>query len=447
MQFSEIKKILSEEATALGIAEYDIYFSKAESLSAETLKDEISTFSSSNGIGVSFRCVRDGKFGYASGELLEENELRGLVAKAYENAAYIESDDEALIFRGSEKYETTENEPLPDISTADLKKIALDIQKTTYAEDEAVTDGTQSGVGVVRSEVHMYNSYGLELHSNKSAYQYLAVAVVNKDGEAEEDYEYRYAKSFDKANELSAEAVKNALSKLGAGSVASGSYNVVFSGKMLATLLGTFSGAFSAKNAQLGLSQLAGKEGTVIAAENITITDDPFSDLVLYKTTFDAEGVATKTKNVVENGVLNTLLYDLATAKKAGKTTTANASRGSYASPTAISPYCFYINGGKCSFDELLETAGDGIYITELKGLHAGANAVTGDFSIESAGYRIESGKLAGAVKSFTIAGNFYDFLKKIDALSDRVVLSGSGISRGFGAPDALVKNMSVAGK
>ena len=447
MQFSEIKKILSEEASALGVTEYDIFFSQAESLSAETLKDEISTFSSSNGIGVCFRCIRDGKFGYASGERLEEAELRALVAKAYENAKYVESDDEAEIFRGSESYETVEDEVLPDISTAELKKIALDIQKATYAEDDAVTDGTQSGVGVVRSAVHMYNSYGLELHSTKSAYQYLAAAVVNKDGEAEEDYDYRYAKSFDKATELSAEVVKSALSKLGAGSVPSGSHNVVFSGKMLATMLATFAGAFSAKNAQLGLSLFAGKEDSVVAAEGITITDDPFSELILCKTAFDAEGVATKTKNVVENGVLKTLLYDLATAKKAGKTTTANASRGSYASPTAISPYCFYINGGENSFDELLALAGDGIYITELKGLHAGANAVTGDFSIESAGYRIENGKLAGAVKSCTIAGNFYDFLKKIDALSDRVVLAGSGVSRGFGAPDALVKNMSVAGK
>ena len=243
MEFSEIKKVLSQEAAALGIAEYDIYFSRAESLSTETLKDEISTFSSSNGIGVCFRCIRDGKFGYASGELLEENELRELVAKAYENATYIESDDEVEIFRGSEKYETVDSEELPEISTADLKKLALDIQKVTYSQDASVTDGTQSGVGVIRSEVHMSNSYGLELHSTKSAYQYVAIAVVNRDGESEEDYDYRYDNSFDNATSLSAEVVKSALSKLGAESVASGSYNVVFSGKMMATLLSTFSGS------------------------------------------------------------------------------------------------------------------------------------------------------------------------------------------------------------
>ncbi len=447
MDFSQIKAILSEEASILGIDRYDIYFSQSESISAETLKDTISSFNNSNGIGVCFRCIRDGKFGYASGERLEETELRALVAKAYENAQFVESDDEAEIFRGSPSYRSVKECEVPEISTADLKRIALSIQKTTYGQSESVTDGTQSGVGVVRSRVDMYNSYGLELHSEKSAYQYLAVAVVNRDGESEEEYDYRYDKSFENATQLSHKVVEDALSKLGAKNVPSGTYNVVFSGKMLATLLGTFSGAFSAKNAQLGLSLFAGKEGCAVAAPHVTITDDPFSELVLCQTAFDAEGVATETKNVVENGVLKTLLYDLATAKKAGKTTTANASRASYAAPTAISPYCFYINGGSCTFEQLLQSAGEGIYITELKGLHAGANEVTGDFSIESAGYWIRGGKLEGAVKSFTIAGNFYEFLKNLDTLSDRVVLAGSGVSRGFGAPDALVKNMSIAGQ
>lgn len=447
MEFSKIKEILAEEAKALGVTEYDIYFSRSESLSAETLKQEISSFSSSNGIGISFRCIRDGKFGYASSELITPEEVRGLVAKAYENALYIESDDEAVIFRGSEHYETVENPVLPEISTAELKDIAMDIQKTTYAQSEYVTDGTQSGVGVIRESVDMCNSYGLELHEEVNAYQYVVAAVVNKDGDSEQDFEYNFDVSFDKATALSKPVVESALSKVGAGQVESGSYDLVLSGKMLATLLATFSGSFSAKNAQLGLSLFAGKEGSAVAADFITITDDPFSDMMLCKSAFDAEGVATYKKNVVENGVLKTLLYDLATAKKAGKETTANASRGSYSAPTAISPYCLYINAGEKTLDQLLAEAENGIYITELKGLHAGANAVTGDFSIESAGYRIEGGKLVGAVKSFTIAGNFYELLKNIDSLSDKVSLARPGIGRGFGAPDALLKKVSVAGK
>ena len=171
---------------------------------------------------------------------------------------------------------------------------------------------------MIRGSVDMYNSYGLELHDEVNAYQYLVAAVVNKDGESEQDFEYNFDTRFDKATELSAPVVESALSKIGAGQVVSGSYDLVLSGKMMATLLSTFSGSFSAKSAQLGLSLFAGKEGSAVAADFITITDDPFSDMMLCKNAFDAEGVATYKKNVVENGVLKTLLYDLATAKKAG---------------------------------------------------------------------------------------------------------------------------------
>ena len=87
-----------------------------------------------------------------------------------------------------------------------------------------------------------------------------------------------------------------------------------------------------------------------------------------------------------------------------------------------------------------------GIYITELKGLHAGANAITGDFSIESAGFLIESGKRCGAVKSFTVAGNFFDLIKNIEDISNNVDFSIPSLTA-FGAPDVLVRQMSVAGK
>ena len=82
-----------------------------------------------------------------------------------------------------------------------------------------------------------------------------------------------------------------------------------------------------------------------------------------------------------------------------------------------------------------------------MKGLHAGANAVTGDFSIESAGFIIRNGKKAEAVRAFTVAGNFFELLKRVEALSDTVEF---GMPHGFtayGAPHILVRKMSIAGK
>jgi PmbA protein len=160
------------------------------------------------------------------------------------------------------------------------------------------------------------------------------------------------------------------------------------------------------------------------------------------QTSFDDEGVATYKKNVVENGVLNTLLYDLTTAIKTGKQTTANGRRGGN-----IAPYNFGICAGDNTQDELFSKAADGIYVTGMKGLHAGANSITGDFSVESEGFIIKDGKKAGPIKSFTVAGNFFELIKNIDSLGNEVKW---GIPTGFtvfGSPDVLVMDMSVAGK
>ena len=162
---------------------------------------------------------------------------------------------------------------------------------------------------------------------------------------------------------------------------------------------------------------------------------------------FDGEGVATYRKAVVENGVLKTLLYDLSTAKRAGTSTTGNGQRSSYSNPVSIAPYNFYLAPGQESEEALLARLGEGLYITELKGLHAGANDVTGDFSIESAGFMVRNGKRAEAIRSFTIAGNFFDMLKAIEALSDTVHFGMPGGFTVFGSPDVLLRRMSVAGK
>ena len=229
--------------------------------------------------------------------------------------------------------------------------------------------------------------------------------------------------------------------------VESGKYNVVLDPKQMRTILSVYSSAFSAKMAQMGMSLLAGKEGEKIASDIVTITDDPMREGVSIQTNFDAEGVAAFRKAVVEGGVLKTLLHNRETAANQGVESTGNASKGGYASPVAISPYAFCLEAGDKTEEELLNLAGNGIYITELKGLHAGANPITGDFSLESAGFKIENGKLTDAVKSFTIAGNFFELIKNISALSDKVEVAVTGGFTTFGAPAVLIPDMSVAGK
>jgi hypothetical protein len=99
------------------------------------------------------------------------------------------------------------------------------------------------------------------------------------------------------------------------------------------------------------------------------------------------------------------------------------------------------------SEEELLAKAENGVYITSLGGLHAGANAISGDFSLQSSGFKIEDGKKTDYIKSFTVAGNFYELLKNVVALADNCRLPRAMGSTTFGAPSVLVDGLSVAGK
>ena len=162
---------------------------------------------------------------------------------------------------------------------------------------------------------------------------------------------------------------------------------------------------------------------------------------------FDAEGCPTKAKNVIEAGELKTLLYNLKTAAVAGKETTGNASKGSYSASVGVRPFTMYLAGGTFTEEELLQKAGTGVFINSLSGLHAGADPVSGDFSLQSAGFLIENGEKTKAVKSFTVAGNFYELLKNITAVANNSKVPAAMGITAFGAPSVLVENLSIAGK
>ena len=442
MNFTEIKDIISAACEKFGVAEYEIYFTKGEDISAETLKTEVSAFSSGESAKVYFRCLVDGHMGYASSSYFNEDELADLVVRAKENASVIENNDTVFIFKGSESYaKTTAPEPVV-VDAGELKNKALEIQQATYAADPAVVDGTQSVAMSFRNEIYLYNSHGLELSNRVGMSGCYVEAVVNKDGESRNNFEFAENIYSADAAALPEKAVQGALEMIGAGEISTDKYDVVIDGTQMRSLLSAFSSAFSAKNALLGMSRLAGKEGEKIAADIVTITDDPMREGCPVQTPFDDEGVATYKKTVVENGVLKTMLYDITTGIKTGKETTANGRRGGN-----IAPYNFGICAGADSQDELFAKAGDGIYVTGVKGLHAGANPITGDFSVESEGFLIKDGKKAGPIKSFTVAGNFFKLLLDIDSLGNEVKWGIPGGFTVFGSPDVLLKDMSVAGK
>ena len=448
MNYNDFKNSIIKSATAKGLTEYELYYTESENISAEALMHEINEFSTSSNAGACFRCIYQGRMGYASTELFTEAEAERLVEAAMENAAAIESEDTVFIHGAGDTYEKLEATETTEPSSTEMIESTLHLLEKLYANDMRVIDGSQTFTGYGRQRIALYNSKGLDLEHACDYSQMGAVAVV-KDGEDMFNSYCVKTDDFTKfdMDDIAAKAVEDAVAQIGKDSVDSGVYNIVLSNKMMATMLRTFFEVFSAEQAQRGLSLLADKEGEAIASERVTIVDDPFCKDTFIRMPFDGEGVATRRNHVIEQGKLCTLLHNLATAHKAGVASTGNGRKAGYAAAVSVLPYNFYLEkGGAGSKEDIFAKVGEGIYVTALNGLHAGANAVTGDFSLAAEGFLISGGEKRHAVKNFTVSGNFYEMLRKIALVGDDLEFS-SPSSCCFGAPTVMVEEISVAGK
>ena len=448
MDYQSFKNAIIARCEELGVQEYELYYQAAESTSVSAYQHEINEFTGSVEGGVCLRCIMDGKMGYASTEELSQAQAQRLVEQALDNAKNLETEDKVFLGKGGQSYRKLDRPLIQLPTTEGLIASVLATQQALYDADPTVVDGTVTEGISEKSSLAIYNSNGLDLSYVNQLAGLVTVAVVNVEGEMSNHFEIELGSpdAIDRAA-LAKKTVQGALEKLGGDVPASGVCPVVFSSKAMASLLQTYAGIFSAEAAQKGLSALADSEGKSIAAPCVTIVDDPFHPDSPSPMPFDAEGSPTQCKNIVQHGVLNTLLYNLKTADKAGKATTGNASKGSYQSPVMVRPFSMYLQGGELTREQLLQKAGNGVYINSLEGLHAGANAVSGDFSLQSAGYLIENGVRTTHVKSFTVAGNFYELLKNIEALADNCALRNPVGPTAFGAPDVLVSGLSIAGK
>ena len=433
-----IKNAVADAAKRFGAEEYELSISSRENTGVEALKKEISGVSYSRSGSMVVRCVVGGKSGYAISELVTPEAAALIVETACDNAGVVDDADQVGLFPGSEHYETSRDTAIELPGTDSLKERALQLQELAYAASEKVIDGTQTfvnGMNIVRD---VMNSAGLQLHYETGlVYQGIAAAV--KDGEEAAD-EFCITDVTKKTVEETVDkAVSGALGKLGADTVPSGKYNIIMDSATVESLLQTYASVFSARSAFLKTTLLAGKEGELIAAPIVTLIDDPFYPEKFGHCPFDGEGVAVYAKNVIENGKLNTLLYNRMYGKLLGRDTTGNA-----ADATHIEPKGLYFAPGTLTNEELLQRLGDGLYLTSLQGLHAGANVQSGDFSLQADGFLVKDGKKVSPIKNFTVADNFYQLLKKVDALSSEVKF---GIGSDFGSPEILFTDVSVSGK
>ena len=425
-------------------------FGSSESFEVQVKNGEIYQYNVSEGGGLGFRALVNGKMGYASTQILDEAAIDMLVDGALENAAVVESEDRQFLFGGSESYpELKLYEPrLDEIDAAQKIEMARRLEKLTLAQDGRIAQVEDCALFSEKAESAIVNTLGLDVSTRGNLLGGYVSAVARDGDRVNTGFKLFFTMDPDMIDleAVAKAAAKEALSGLEAKQAPSGSYRTLLRRDVAGSLLATFSGLFSADNAQRGLSRLKGREGDTVAAACVTLMDDPHRPGSAASTPFDGEGVATAPKAVIKDGRLTTLLHNLKTAHKQGVATTANASRPGYAAPVGVAPSNFYFEPADAGFVAMLGALDDGLLITEMQGMHAGANPITGDFSLAAKGFRVRGGELAEAVAQITIAGNFYDLLKDVEAVGGDLEFLAPGSSC-FGSPSLLVKRLSVAGE
>lgn len=421
---------LLEAAKAAGIETAEVLYTGAESFRAGAMDGEINTYQVSSSCGLSLRGSVAGKMGYASTQAFDDQAIEQLIEGVKESAALVEAEEQDEIFAGEAEYPVIEKMPTDLDSVTPEQKLAfcLAMEKAALAADPRIVKVPHCMVMTSKGETVLRNSYGLKLHDSGSLCMAVA-APVARDGESVGDSgAFVCAHSFGDMNaqELAEKAVAESIGQLHGSSVPTGEYRVILRRDAMASLLSTFSGVFSAENAQQNLSLLGGKEGTRIASDVVTLMDDPLLPGGLATCAFDSEGSASRTKAVIDKGVLTTLLHSRKTARKQGTVSTGNAQRARYSSPVHVAPTNFFFQPGEKDLAGLMQDVGEGLVITDLAGLHSGANTTSGDFSLLSKGYTIQDGQRGRAVEQVTIAGNFYELLKNIRAIGSDLEFPGS---------------------
>ena len=444
-----IEKIF-EKGRQQGLGDMEVYYSAGRSLSLKVFQKELDGYSLSESEGLSLRGVYKGKIGYSYTEKVDESSIDLLLKNVMENATIIDSDDEEFIFEGSKEYKKTDtfNPALESVEESEKIKFVKQLEEEAYKLDERIVSVETCVYGDGYGETIMSNTKGLYLHDkNNIDYTYIVVVAKDKD-DIKTGMAYRTGNDFSELDpkEIAGEAVKEALSMLGAKSVKSGDYPVVVRNSAAADLLEAFAGIFSAESVQKNLSLLKGKLNQQIGSEKFTLIDDPFMERGLASKSFDGEGVACRYKKVIDKGVLKTYLHNLKTAKKDGIETTSNASKGSYKSSIGIAPSNFYVEKGEKSLDEIISEMDRGILITELQGLHSGLNSISGDFSLAALGYEIKGGKKSGPVEQITVAGNYFEMLKNIEEVGSDLKFGLPGDAY-IGSPSLKIKKLAIAGE
>ena len=437
MNFNKFFELAKEN----GIEVSEISESTSSRLNIEIFKKEITSYSINESRKINARGIYEGKMGFCATEKDDRDTPLYIVNSIKEGAKLIETDDEAIIFKGSEKYKKKNvySKELDEWSVDDILKTLFTLEEKLYAKDPRVTD-VQVAFTKINGESILTNSYGLKL-KNKTNYFYFLVEASIKDGdEVKSTFEISLnnkPSEFD-IDKFVEKTVNKGLEKLHGLTIKPDTYSAVLSRDVVSDLLTALISNVSSEEVQKHSSVFEGKLGQQVLSKKITVEERPLEKNIFYQY-FDDEGVATKNKVIIKNGILQTYLYNLVTAKKDGVESTGNAQR--VGSKMEIGFNNIFVKPGKLTEEQLIEKVHDGVYISGVQGLHAGLNASSGDFSLQAEGFHIKDGKKADALTLITCSGNLFKLFNDVIEVGNNTELSVDATC----VPSIAVKNVKVS--
>jgi len=437
-------------ALAAGASDAEAYGSEESGREVRVHGGEVESFTAAIQRGIGVRAWIGGKVGYAYGTDLSDPGIEALTGRAVE-AARVADEDE---FAGppdagaADAFSVLQlSDPTIGAWTSDrLADLTLAIEKAALTGDSRIAGVEQAVYADSAERVVLVTSRGIEgEYSSSSCYGYVQ-ALAEGEGARETGLGFdlgRGPAALDPAA-IGREGAERAAEMIGAGKPGSKSCAVVLDPTVAASFIALIGRSLGAGLVQRGRSPFAERVGEEVAGEALALLDDGLDPDGFASAPFDAEGVPRRRTPLIEERMLRTYLYDTYSGRRDDAASTGNASRSGYRSQPSVSASNLIVSPGPLTFEELLARAGEGVYVTDVAGLHSGVNPVSGTFSVGASGRAIRAGALAEPLREFTIASDLVSMLGAVEAVGEaaRWVPFGGSVC----TPPLLISEMTIAG-
>ncbi len=402
----------------------EVYVARGHDTEVRAYGGEVESLSSATSAGVGIRVVLDGgegghRLGFAWVGSLDPDLALAALAEARDNAAYATPDPHVVLAvpDGVAAAELDLWDPgFAAVPTERKVDLALALERQVRAADPRIRQVDSADYGDGSVEVALASTAGIRAATRRTG-AYLSVSAIAGEGaDTQTGSGFSVGRSFGDLDpdRAAAEAVERSVRMLGAGKARSGRCTVVFDPRVVSTLLSVVSSALSGEAVVKGRSFFAGRVGEAVAAESVTLVDDPTDPRAYGAGAYDGEGLACRRNVLVDGGVLQGFLYDTVAARRAGTVPTGSAVRGGFAGTPGAGCRALVLQPGTLGQEEILAAVGEGLYVQSVTGVHSGVNPVSGDFSVGAEGLMVRGGALAEPVREVTVASTLQRMLQAI---------------------------------